>query len=112
MREEVEPGVVRDGLLELGWAEGRRDGGGGGESGAKGGEGGDGVVVHPLVVLGHAEGGHDGGEGAEDVDFGEGEKVVGGRGAKDVALVGGFTKEVEEGGGLVRSGTWASSGGG
>lgn len=57
------------------------------------------------MVFGHAEGGHDGGEGAEDVHFGEGEEVVGGWGAEDVALVGSFAEEVEEGGGLVGGGT-------
>ncbi|GMF69902.1 unnamed protein product [Aspergillus oryzae] len=105
VREEVEPGMVGDGLLEFGRAESEGDGGGGGEAGTEEGEGGDCVVVHPFVVFGHAEGGHDGGEGAEDVHFGEGEEVVGGWGAEDVALVGSFAEEVEEGGGLVGGGT-------
>lgn len=52
--------------------------------------------MHPFGVRGHTHGGHDGAERAENVDFAEGEKVVGGWAAEDVAPVGGFAEAVEE----------------
>lgn len=111
VREEVEPGVVGGGLLKLGRAEVGGNRGGDGEAGAEGGKGGDCVVVHPFLVFWHAEDGHDGVEGAEDIDFGEGEEVVGGWRAEDVALVGGFAEEVEDSGGLLGGGTVCSGSG-
>lgn len=82
--------------LEGGGAEVFGEVGGFDESRVRGGEGGEGVVVHPVRAGVHAEDGNVLDEGAEDVDFAEGEEVVGCWAAEHVALVCGFAEAMEE----------------